>query len=184
MNRGALLSAFVVGTSAVVSVPCLAAEDDAGAEIAGQVGFGTTFDESNVLGPGVGLRAGYATESDVYVGLSGLVHFGSHDEGEPDVRHYSESLRLELGFAVDIFPLEFRPSLRGGVARITTPRDVDDRFFSPDIGLGAMLVVRLKNGPFVGFDAEARYFTRLVNNGDNAFVITTAAVYAVGGYRY
>ena len=178
------MAAFVVGTSVMVAAPCFAAEDDEGAELAGQFGFGTTFDEMNILGPGVGLRAGYATESDVYVGFSGLVHFGSHDPFEPEVRHYSESLRLELGFAVDIFPLEFRPSLRGGVARITTPRDVDGRFFSPDIGLGAMLVVRLKNGPFVGFDAEGRYFTRPVDNGDNAFVITTAGVYAVGGYRF
>jgi hypothetical protein len=183
MNRGALLAVFVVGTSVIHAAPCLAAEADEGAEVAGQVGFGTTFDESNVLGPGLGLRAGYAV-SDVYVGLSGLIHFGSHDEFEPDVRHYSESLRLELGFAVEILPLELRPSLRGGVARVTTPRDVDGRFLSPDIGIGTLLVVRLKNGPFVGFDAEARYFTRMVDNGDNAYVITTAAVYALGGYRF
>jgi hypothetical protein len=127
---------------------------------------------------------GYATESGTYVGLSGLAHFGSHDEFEPEVRHYSESLRLELGYAIEIFPLELRPSLRAGVARVTTPRDVDGRFLSPDIGLGTMLVVRLKNGPFVGFDTEARFLTRLVNNGDNQFSLATIAVYAMGGYRF
>ena len=99
------------------------------------------------------------------------------------MRHYSESLRLELGYAIEIFPLELRPSLRVGMARVTTPRDVDGRFWSPDVGFGATLLVRL-SGPFVGVDTEARYLLRAVDNGDNAYVITTAAVYAVGGYRF
>jgi hypothetical protein len=183
MNRGAVFFVFVVGTSVVHSAPCYAADADRGLEVAGQLGFGTTFDESNVLGPGIGARVGYAAESGLYIGLLGLAHFGSHDEFEPEVEHYSESLRLELGYAIEIFPLELRPSFRVGVARVTTARDVDGRFSSPDVGVGATLLVRL-SGPFVGFDTEARYFPRAVDNGDNAYVITTAAVYAVGGYRF
>ena len=183
MDRGALLAILIVGITAVHASPCSAAEADQGAEVAGQVGVGTSFADADVLGAGVGVRLGYATESGVYVGFLGLAHFGSHDEGEPEVRHYSESLRLELGYAIEIFPLELRPSLRGGMARVTTTRDVNGRFWSPDIGLGLTLLVRLK-GPFVGFDTEARYLARAVDNGDNAHVITTAAVYALGGYRF
>jgi hypothetical protein len=183
MGRRAFFAAFVVGTSSVHATPCLAAEADEGPEVAGQVGVGTSFDEANVLGPGVGLRLGYAAENGFYIGLLGLAHIGSHDEFEPDVRHYSESLRLELGYAIEIFPLELRPSLRAGLARVTTARDVDGRFSSPDIGLGAMLLVRL-NGPFVGIDTEARYLARPVDNGDNAYVYTTLGAYVVGGYRF
>src|SRR5262245_31867996 len=105
MNRGAVFVVFVIGTSVVHASPCHAAEADHGAEVAAQVGVGTSFTDADVLGPGAGVRLGYATESDVYVGFLGLAHFGTHDEGEPTVRHYSESLRLELGYAIEIFPL-------------------------------------------------------------------------------
>jgi hypothetical protein len=162
--------------------PCLAANDEGGAELAGLVGHGTSGD-ANILGLGVGARLGYSAKARYYVGLSGLYHFGSHDDFEPEARHHSESFRGEVGYDVHVFPLVLRPSFRAGFTHVTTTRDVDGSFLSPDLGLGATLMVRL-DGPFVGLDAEARMLTRLVNNGDNMYGIVGFGVYAVGGYRF
>jgi len=70
-----------------------------------------------------------------------------------------------------------------GAAWITTPRDVEGSFGSPDLGLGLTLLVPVESAR-LGVDAEARMFTRLVDNGDNAFSIASVAAYAVAGYAF
>ena len=55
--------------------------------------------------------------------------------------------------------------------------------WSPDIGLGATLLVRL-DGPFLGFDAEVRYLSSPIYNGDTVTVLGTVAGYWVFGYRF
>ena len=159
-----------------------ATAEKGGAELAGLVGYGASGD-ANILGLGVGARLGYSAKARYYLGLSGHYHLGSHDDFEPEARHHSESFRFEVGYDVHVFPLVFRPSLRAGFTHVTTPRDVDGSFLSPDLGLGGTILVRV-GGPFVGIDAEARMLTRLVNNGDNMYSIAGVGVYAVGGYRF
>lgn len=164
------------------AAPAFASEEQGGAELGALLGYGTS-NEPNVVGPGVGLRFGYQGNAGFYVGGLGLVHFGSSDEGEPSVRHYSQSARLELGYGIGIEPLELRPSLRAGFTHVTTPRDVDRSFWSPDVGVGATLLVRMQ-GPYVGFEAEARILARPVDNWDNQFTLASIAGYWVGGYRF
>jgi hypothetical protein len=160
-----------------------AEEQQNSGELAGVVGYGTSGSDANIFGAGLGLRLGYSGESRLYAGLSGLYSFGSHDEFEPDVHHHSESFRIECGYDVPLFPLILRPSLRVGFTHVTTPRDSGGGFVSPDVGVGATLLVRVK-GPFLGLDVDTHYLTDPVNNGDNVYVITGIGVYAVGGYRF
>jgi hypothetical protein len=159
-----------------------AASEGTGAEVAALAGYGVSNDP-NVIGPGLGLRFGGVASYGFYLGLSGLVHFGSSDEGEPDVHHYSQSLRAELGYEIDLGPLDVRPTLRAGGSHVTTPRDVSGSFWSPELAAGATLLVRL-DGPYVGFDAEARVLTRLVQNGDTLYTVSGIAAYWVAGYRF
>jgi len=170
--------------AALVAHPreALASESDGGAEVAGLLGYGASS-EPNVLGLGLGLRLGVVASYGLYVGAAGLVHFGSSDEGEPDVRHYSQSLRVEVGYEIELGPLDLRPTLRAGGSHVTTPRDVNGAFWSPELALGATVLVRL-DGPYLGFDAEARYLTRLVVSGDTQYSIGGIAAYWVIGYRF
>jgi hypothetical protein len=172
-----------VAHASLCSAEKRAEKEKSGEELAGVVGYGTSFGDADIFRAGLGLRLGYSGESRIYVGLSGLYHFGSHDEFEPDVRHHSESFRVEGGYDVPISPLIFRPSLRLGFIHVTTPRDIDGSFTSPDLGIGVTLLVRV-NGPFLGLDLETHYLTQPVNNGDNLYVITGFGGYAVGGYRF
>jgi hypothetical protein len=175
------LGAIVLSTVILHALPA-AADEKGGFEAAAMAGYGVS-NEPNVIGPSVGLRLGYETRSMLYLGAIGTVHFGSTDDDEPDVRHYSQSLRGELGIGIVIPFFELRPSLRAGYSRVTTPRDTNGSFWSPELGLGATLLLRLE-GPFLGVDAEASYFTRLVENGDAQFALTSIAAYAVAGYRF
>jgi hypothetical protein len=181
MRSTILLGALA--TAGAVAVPrAAAASEGSGAEAAALLGYGVSGDP-NVIGPGLGLRLGALTSSGFYVGLAGLVHFGSSEEGEPDVRHYSQSVRLELGYEIDLGPLDLRPALRGGFSHVTTPRDTVGEFWSPEIAVGATLLVRLGH-PYLGFDAEARYLTRLIENGDTLHPVAGIAAYWVAGYRF
>lgn len=180
--RLTVIGALVLATLVVLPHEALASESDGGAEVAGLVGYGSSSDP-DVIGPGLGLRFGALARYGLYVGVAGLVHFGSSDEGEPDVRHYSQSLRFELGYEIDLGPLDLRPMLSIGGSHVTTPRDVSGAFWSPEVALGAMVLVRL-DGPYLGFDAEARYLTRLVVNGDTQYSIGGIAAYWVVGYRF
>jgi hypothetical protein len=176
-----LVSSFVFAATTLLA--CSAAAEGAQAFDAGVLaGYGVSSGV-DVIGAGLGARLGYLSEIGLYAGAIGLVHFGSTDPGEPDVRHYSESIRLELGYEVEVEPLAFRPALRGGLTHVTTPRDLDGSFWSPDVGLGATLLVPL-DGPFLGFDVDARLLTRLADGGDTLFSITSIAGYWLLGYRF
>jgi hypothetical protein len=165
-----------------IAHPGLASEAPPGAEVAAVAGYGVS-NGVDVIGPGLGLRFGYGATNRLYAGVIGLIHFGSSDPGEPEVRHHSESLRLELGYEIDLLPLDLRPSLRGGITHIATPRDADGSVWSPDFGLGATLLVRL-DGPFLGLDAEVRHLSSPIYNGDTVTVLGTVAGYWVFGYRF
>jgi hypothetical protein len=176
--KGFLAAAAVISTSTTT----FASERDGGASIELLAGYGISGD-ANVLGPGLGLRTGYTFDVGLYTGILGLAHLGSSDPGEPDVRHHAQSVRGELGYAFSLPVLTLRPSLRAGVAFVTTTRDVDDGFTSPDLGIGVTLLVPI--GSFLlGADVEGRIFTRLVDNGDNFYQITTLGAYAVAGYVF
>ena len=153
-----------------------------GVEASALGGYGAS-NEPNILGPGFGLRFGYRTRCRLYGGVIGLVHLGSHDEGEPEVRHHSQSLRFELGYEVGRGALGLRPSVRVGAARITTPRDVDRSFVSPDVGAGATLLLPISE-LLIGLDFDVQLYTRPVHNGDNLFSLASAAAYASVGYRF
>ena len=172
--------ALVAGV--LLAQPASASDVEPGLEAAALAGYGMSSGV-NVIGPGLGLRLGFVTEPRVYLGVLGLVHFGSSDPGEPDVRHYSQSVRLELGYEIDLGPLDLRPALRGGFTHVQTPRDINGRFWSPDVGVGATVLVQL-DGPFLGFDVDARVLTHLVENGDVLFSIASVAGYWVVGYRF
>jgi hypothetical protein len=183
MQRAKTIGLLVLTASVLYAPAGVAAERRGGIEAAAMAGYGTS-NEPNIVGPGLGLRFGYGGRARWYVGALGLVHFGSSDRNEPDVHHYSQSVRFELGYGIDLAPpLELRPSLRAGFTHVTTPRDVDGSFWSADLGLGATLLVRL-DGPFLGLDVEVRYLPRLVNNGDNMFTLASVAGYWVFGYRF
>jgi len=182
MRIATATGALVLVGSVFCSRPSLASDAPAGAEVAGVAGYGVS-NGVDVIGPGLGLRFGYGATNRVYAGFIGLMHFGSSDPGEPDVRHHSESLRLELGYEIDLLPLDLRPSLRGGITHVATARDNDGSVWSPDIGLGATLLVRL-DGPFLGLDAEVRYLSNPIYNGDTVVVLGTVAAYWVFGYRF
>jgi hypothetical protein len=176
------LSCVAIFAAVALHARAAGAEEDEGAEVAALLGYGVSSG-IDVIGPGIGARVAYGGRPGFYVGALGLVHFGTSDEAEPDVRHYSQSLRFELGYGVAIEPLELRPSLRVGATHVTTPRDVDGSFWSPDVGAGVTFLVPL-DGPFVGFDVEARMLTRLVQNGHTLFSIAAVGGYWVLGYRF
>lgn len=159
-----------------------ASQSNAGGSLAVLLGYGVTIPEPNLLGPGLGLRAGYTCACGLYAGALASLQLGSHDPGEPDVRHHAQGLRAEVGYEFDFDVLALRPSLRVGAARITTARDVDGRFVSPDLGLGATASLPLGRA-FLGFDVDARLFTRLVNNGDNRFSNLALASSLTAGLR-
>ena len=181
-HRTKAVSVLALGASALVARPAAASDAAPGFEAAALAGFGVSSGV-DVIGPGLGARLGYCGESRFYGGLLGLVHFGSSDPEEPEVRHYSQSVRAEVGYEIDLGPLDLRPSLRGGFTRVKTPRDVNGGFWSPDVGAGATAMVHL-DGPFLGFDVDARLLTRLVENGDTLFSIASVAGYWVLGYRF
>ena len=154
-----------------------ARDDDAGSvELALLLGYGSTGDP-NVLGLGGGLRAGYIfSELTFYAGALGQLQAGTTDPGEPNVEHYAHAAGLEVGYDISgRGPLHGRPTLRGGLAYVVTPRDADDHFSSPWLGLGGTFYALI--GPFqAGLDLEYRMLTRPVNNGDNNFVMDATLV--------
>jgi hypothetical protein len=149
-----------------------ARDDDKGAvELALLLGYGTT-NSVNVLGLGGGLRAGYIfPELSFYAGALGQLQAGTTDPGEPDVEHYAHAAGLEAGYDFGGRGLiHGRPTLRGGLAYVVTPRDADDHFSSPWLGLGGTFYALI--GPFqAGLDLEYRMLTRPVHNGDASFVM-------------
>ena len=103
--------------------------------------------------------------------------------GEPDAHHDAQAFRAELGYRLVLHVLELRPTLRVGAAWVTTPRDMDGHFLSPDLGVGVTLLVPIDHA-FIGVDVDARALTRLVNNGDNLYSNTTLASYLTAGLRF
>lgn len=161
-----------------------ASQSNAGPSLAALVGYGVNVPNgANLLGPGLGLRAGYSCACGIYAGALVSLHLGSHDPGESEAHHDAQSWRAELGYAFDLRLLELRPTLRAGAAWVTTPRDVDGHFISPDLGLGITLLVPIDRA-FIGVDADARVLTRPVDNGDNLYSNTTLASYLTAGLRF
>jgi hypothetical protein len=173
--------AVLLGVS-LRSVTTFASESDEGASIALLAGYGAS-NEPNLLGVGLGFRAGYRLDFGLYLGAIGLAHLGTSDDFEPDVRHHAQSARGELGYELRIEHFYLRPTLRAGAVLVTTARDVDDRFVSPELGLGLTVLQRLDDW-LIGVDAEGRFFTRLVDNGDNAYSIATLGVYLLLGRQF
>ncbi len=160
-----------------------ASESEEGASIAVLAGYGLSSNDENVLGWGAGFRAGYRLDFGLYLGALGLAHLGSSDEGEPDVKHHVKSARGEIGYEFRIEKLYLRPTLRAGAALVTTARDVDGEFVSPEVGLGLTALYRLEDW-LVGIDSEARVFIRPVDNGDNAYQIATLGAYLTFGHQF
>jgi hypothetical protein len=144
------------------------------------VGYGVTLGGDRVHGFGGGVRAGDTLSVPVYVGAVGLLYAGSHDPGEPEVKHSTRDVLLEGGYAFSAAPVVLRPTLRGGLAWVRTERDVDGGFVSPQLGLGVTALVHVQHF-HAGLDLDARSDTRLVDNGDNAYSIATAGVYLLFG---
>lgn len=166
---------LVLGTNAA-----FAEKRDGHTSIALLAGYGMTNDE-NVLGLGAGVRFGYSFGFGLYTGVVGLAHLGTHQEDSP--RNDSESVRAELGYELHLSPVVLRPSLRAGVAHVTTSFDEQGSFVSPDLGLGVALLYPIGNC-FIGADFDTRMLTRNVENGDNFYPHVTAAVYATVGYNF
>jgi len=182
MPRRASTFAALLATASIATATSASASEG-GPSLALLLGYGVSTPEPNLLGPGLGFRAGYTFDSGIYVGVLGLAHLGSHDEGESEVRHHAQSARAELGYDFSIFRLTLRPSLRAGGALVTTARDVDGRFVSPELGVGMTLMIPLGR-VFLGADLEGRFFTRLVNNGDNSYSVVSVGAYGTLGYRF
>jgi hypothetical protein len=166
---------LVLGSSAA-----LAEKREGHASAALLAGYGTTNDE-NVLGLGAGVRLGYSFGFGLYTGVVGLAHLGTHDGDSP--RNHSQSVRAELGYELHLQPIVLRPSLRAGVAYVTTSFDENGSFVSPDVGLGISLLYPIGRC-FVGADFDARTLTRPVHNGDNYYSHLSAAGYATLGYNF
>lgn len=161
-----------------------ASQSNAGPSLAALLGYGATLSNGeNLLGPGLGLRAGYTCNCGLYAGALVSLHLGSHDPDEPKSRHHAQSLRGELGYEFDLQLLALRPTLRAGAAWVTTARDVDGHFVSPDLGLGLTLLVPIQRA-FIGFDVDARLLSRTVDNGDNLYSNATVASYLTAGVRF
>ena len=171
--------ALLLGTSLTS-----ASQSNAGPSLAALLGYGVNVSNGpNLLGPGLGLRAGYTCACGLYAGALVSLHLGTHDPGEPEAHHDAQSWRAELGYDFDLRLLELRPTLRVGAAWVTTPRDVDGHFVSPDLGLGLTLLVPIDQA-FIGVDADARLLSRPVDNGDNLYTNTTLASYLTAGLRF
>jgi hypothetical protein len=179
------LCSILLGLTLVFSASLTSAsQSHGGGSIAALLGYGvTTGNNANLLGPGLGFRAGYSCPCGLYAGALTVLHVGSHDPGEPEARHRAQSLRAELGYEFWIAPVTLRPTLRVGAAWVKTVRDVDGHFVSPDLGLGLTLLVPIDRW-FIGVDADARYLSRLVQNGDNLYVNTTLASYLTAGLAF
>jgi hypothetical protein len=161
-----------------------ASQSNAGPSIAALLGYGVVTDHgANLLGPGLGLRAGYTCACGLYAGGLATLHLGTHDPGEPNAHHDAQAFRAELGYQLDLRVLELRPTLRIGAAWVTTPSDVDGHFLSPDLGVGVTLLVPIGDA-FIGVDADARALTRTVDNGDNRYSNATLASYLTAGLRF
>jgi len=70
-----------------------------------------------------------------------------------------------------------------GASWITTPRDVDGQFVSPHVGFGLTTLVVIGRA-HVGLDADARLYTRLVDNGDNAYSNLCIGAYGMVGLQF
>jgi hypothetical protein len=163
--------------------PDATAEADQGhALVSMSVGYGMSTGV-NVFGLGVGVRAGYILPIRVYVGALGDFNLGTHDPGEGDVHHYAHFAGLELGYDLAAHDFHFLPGLRGGIGYVSTPRDVNDRFYSPWLGASAACYGQFGH-VHVGAEVEVRQLTRTVNNGDNAFGITAIALRAFAGATF
>jgi len=167
-------------TLVLSSSGAFAEEREGHASAALLVGYGTTNHE-NVLGLGAGVRFGYSFGFGLYTGVIGLAHLGTHHEDSP--RNHSQSVRGELGYELRLDHIVIRPSLRAGVAHVTTSFDEQGSFVSPDLGLGLSLLYPIGHC-FVGADFDARMLTRSVHNGDNLYPHVSAAGYATLGYDF
>ena len=143
-------------------------------------GYGTTNNE-NVIGLGAGVRLGYSFGFGLYTGVVGLAHLGTHDGDSP--RNHSQSVRGELGYELHLQPIVLRPSLRAGVAHVSTSFDNRGGFVTPDVGLGFSLLYPVGDW-FIGADAETRALTGMVRQSDNYHSHVTAAAYATLGYTF
>jgi hypothetical protein len=180
--RAGHLGATLVLGAVAFAAPRAGADEPGKEEFSGSVvvGYGHTMGGDQVHGFGGGFRAGYTLSVPVYVGAMGLLYVGSHDPGEPEVKHSTRDVLLEAGYALAAAPIVVRPTFRGGLAWVRTERDVAGGFVSPQLGIGATVLLRVQH-VHVGLDLDARSYTRLVDNGDNAYAIVTAGAYALFG---
>jgi len=177
---GALTTFLAVSA---LPVTTLASESDAeGASIALLAGYGEST-SVNVLGFGAGFRTGYRLDVGLYLGALALAHLGTSDDWEPEVRHHAQSARGEIGYEFRVQKLALRPTLRAGAALVTTSRDMNDGFVSPQIGLGLTLLLELDHW-LVGVDGDSHFLTRPVEQFDNSSSIAGLAVYLSGGYQF
>ena len=162
------------------SSAALAEEREGHASAALLAGYGTTNQE-NVIGFGAGVRLGYSFGFGLYTGVVGLAHLGTHEGDSP--RNHSQSVRAEAGYDFHLQPILLRPSLRAGVAYVSTSYDDKGSFVSPDLGLGISLLYPIGRC-FIGADFDARLLTRPVHNGDFYYSHLSAAGYATLGYNF
>jgi len=167
-------------TLVLSSSAALAEEREGHASAALLAGYGTTNQE-NVIGFGAGVRLGYSFGFGLYTGVVGLAHLGTHEGDSP--RNHSQSVRAEAGYDFHLQPILLRPSLRAGVAYVSTSYDDKGSFVSPDLGLGISLLYPIGRC-FIGADFDARLLTRPVHNGDFYYSHLSAAGYATLGYNF
>jgi hypothetical protein len=182
----ALLGFGLVCCSACDAVAAEEEEEESESELSASLLLGESIINSggpNVHGFGGGARAGYTFTTPFYVGALVLLHAGTTDSGESDVRHHAQDFGVEAGYGLRLPKAVVRPTLRGGLSWITTPRDVDGEFLSPHVGLGLTLLLRLGIA-HAGFDIDSRFYTRTVHGGDTSNSNLLVGLYVVAGVQF
>jgi hypothetical protein len=145
------------------------ANDDRRLRLFGAIGYAPQDDsDAGSLGLALAAKANYALLGWIHLGLEGTYHVGTRFGDELNRISYGG---LELGARLSdrrLGRFGLTPYLTGGIASVSTQRNIDPSFLTGYYGLGAALDVIIWDWLLAGLDLRWTLIPSSVRQGDNS----------------
>ncbi|SRR5690606_16050164 len=174
-----------------VGLAALSFGSTAAAEISAAAFVGTGLSGEageDLMGFGVGARAGYTMLIPIYLGVAASLHQGTADDEPGAINNSMSYYGAEAGVQLELGSFGIRPYLMAGLADVETTRDVDGGFLSPYLGVGVTPYWTFLDLPgidlSVGLDLRYLQTTSSIDNGDNEGPATALPLYLTVGASF
>jgi hypothetical protein len=137
-------------------------------------------DDAGSFGAALGLKGSYRLLDWIYLGIEGTFHIGTSFDGEQNrVQYYG----VEAGASYVINRIAMTPYLTGGVAFVSSQRNLDSSLSTGYCGLGLLVDVVVVEWFTVGADARFVLIPGGIQQSDNSGVASTFDFLFLAGAR-